>query len=109
MENADAAGEVGNMKCGDVMRFYIKVKDSVITDIKFQTYGCVAAIAASDMLCELAKGKTLDAALKITDQDIATALGKLPPIKFHCSVLGQQALKKAITNYTKKGDTHGNK
>jgi len=108
MEDADAVGEAGNMKCGDVMRFYLKVNENVITDIKFQTYGCVAAIAASDMLCELAKGKTLDEALAITDQDVADALGKLPPIKFHCSVLGKQALKAAIEDY-RKGDKDGDK
>lgn len=102
MEDADAVGEVGNIKCGDVMRLYIKVKNNVITDIKFQTYGCVAAIAASDMLCELAKGKTLSQALKITGKDITNKVGGLPAIKFHCSVLGEQALKKAIKNYKRK-------
>ena len=102
MKSADAVGEVGNIRCGDVMRFYIKVKDNVITDIKFQTYGCVAAIAASDMLCELAKGKTLDQALKITGKDITSGVGGLPDIKFHCSVLGEQTLKKAIENYRGK-------
>ena len=99
MKDADAVGEVGNMKCGDIMRIYIKVKDNIITDISFLTYGCVAAIAASDMMCELVKGKTLDEALKIKDKDISDNLKDVPAIKFHCSILGTQALKKAIENY----------
>ncbi len=102
MKNPDAIGQVGNMKCGDVMKIYLKVKDDVIKDIKFQTYGCVAAIAASDVLCEIAKGKTIDEALKITSKHISEHLGNLPPIKYHCSVLGSQALKKAVENYKKK-------
>ena len=101
LEDADAVGEVGNVKCGDIMKIYIKVKDNVITDIRFQTYGCVAAIAASDILCELAMGKTLDEALKITGKDIVDGVDDLPPVKFHCSVLGEKALKKAIENYQK--------
>ena len=102
MKNADAVGEVGNMKCGDVMRIYIKVKNNIITAISFQTYGCVAAIAASDSLCELAKGQTLAKAMEISSKDIAENLGELPPVKAHCSVLGSSALKKAIENYKKK-------
>ena len=97
--NADAVGEVGNMKCGDVMKIYLKVEKNKIKDIKFQTYGCMAAIASSDMLCELAKGKTLDEALNIKFSDITKGLGELPHIKIHCSVLGTHALKKAIENY----------
>ncbi len=99
MKNADGVGEVGNMKCGDILKVYIKVKDNIIKDIKFETFGCVAAIASSDALCDLAKGKTIEQALKITDKDIAGALGGLPVIKFHCSVLGSNALKKAIEDY----------
>ena len=102
MKNPDAVGEVGNVKCGDVMKMFLKVKGDVITDIKFQTYGCIAAIAASDMMCQLAKGKKLDDALKITYKDITKELGDLPLIKVHCSVLGTQALKKAIENYKNK-------
>ncbi len=102
MKNPDAVGEVGNVKCGDVMRIYLKIKDNVIVNIKFLTYGCAAAIAASDAMCKLAKGKTLDKALKITAKDIAKELGDLPPQKFHCSVLGTDALKKAIEDYRKK-------
>jgi len=100
--NADAIGEVGNMKCGDVMKIFLKIKDNQIKDIKFQTYGCIAAIASSDMMCELAKGKTLNQVLKIKHTDIVKGLEKVPPIKIHCSVLGTQALKKAIENYHEK-------
>ena len=103
IKNADGVGEVGNMKCGDVMRVYIKVEKNKIKDIKFKTFGCVAAIAASDAMCQLAKGKTLSDAMKITDKQIADSLGGLPCVKLHCSVLGSQALKKAIEDYKKKG------
>ena len=102
IKKADAIGEVGNVKCGDIMRVYLKIKNNKITDIKFKTYGCVAAIASSDALCELAKGKTIEHALKITDKQIAKHLGNLPPIKLHCSVLGMKALHKAIEDYKKK-------
>lgn len=102
MKDADAAGEEGNMKCGDVMKIYLKVKNGKIDDIKFQTYGCVAAIVASDMLCELAKGKTLEDAEKINAKDILTKTGEIPQIKHHCSVLGALALKNAIKNYKAK-------
>ena len=102
IKKADGIGEIGNVKCGDIMRVYIKVKDNKITDIKFKTYGCVAAIASSDVLCELAKGKTIEQASKITDKQIASHLGNLPPVKLHCSVLGMNALHKAIEDYKKK-------
>jgi len=103
IKNPDAVGELGNIKCGDIMKIYLKIdkKNKKIKDIKFQTFGCVAAIASSDVLCELAKGKTLDEAKKITNKDIVKALGDLPSIKLHCSVLGAGALKKAIENYEK--------
>jgi len=104
IENPDAVGEVGNIKCGDVMKMFLKVENNVIKDIKFQTYGCIAAIASSDVMCELALGKTLDEASKITFKDVIKELDDLPQIKFHCSVLGTAALKKAIENYT-----HGQK
>ena len=107
MKDADAVGEVGNIKCGDVMKMFIKVKDDVITDVKFQTYGCIAAIAASDVMCDLAIGKKLNDALKITYKDILKELGDLPLIKYHCSVLGTQSLKKAIENYRKKHNKNG--
>jgi len=101
IKDADGVGEVGNMKCGDVMRIYLKVKDGVIKDVKFKTFGCVAAIASSDVLCELAKGKTIEEAKKISNKDIIKKLKGLPNIKLHCSVLGSGALKKAIENFEK--------
>jgi len=101
LKKPDAVGEVGNLKCGDIMRIYLKIKNNKIKDIRFQTYGCVAAIAASDAMCQLAKGKTLSQALKISYKDILKELGNLPLIKYHCSILGTQALKKAIENYEK--------
>jgi nitrogen fixation protein NifU and related proteins len=102
IKNADAVGEVGNVKCGDIMRVYLKIKDEKIVDIKYKTYGCMAAIAASEAMSKLAKGKTIEEALRISSQDIVKELGDLPPIKIHCSVLGMDALKKAIANYEKK-------
>jgi len=95
-------GKVGNVQCGDIMEVYIKVKDDIIKDVKFKTYGCIAAIASSDALCEMIKGKTLDQALKLKEQDIVVHLGGLPPIKHHCSVLGVQALREAINDFKKK-------
>jgi len=102
IEDADGIGEVGNPVCGDMMTFYIKVKDDIIQDVKFQTFGCVAAIAVSDMVSDLAKGKTLAEAQKITRQAVAEALGGLPPQKMHCSNLGADALALAIRNYKEK-------
>lgn len=105
MKNPDAIGKVGNLKCGDVMEVFIKIeknKEEKIKDISFRTFGCVAAISSSDAMCELAKGKTIDEALKITREDIVKKLHGLPSIKFHCSVLGEEALHKAIENYKKK-------
>jgi len=102
MENADGVGEVGNPTCGDMMTFYIKVKDDVIEDVKFQTFGCVAAIAVSSMVSDMAKGKSLDEARKITKKAVAEALGGLPPNKMHCSNLGADALALAIQNYQEK-------
>ena len=99
MEDADAVGQVGNMKCGDIMKVYLKVEDNVIKDIKFQTFGCVAAIASSDALCDAAKGKTIEDAKNIDNKDIVKYLGDLPAIKLHCSVLGAGALKAAIADY----------
>ena len=99
MKDADAVGEVGNPICGDLMYIYIKVKDDVIKDISFQTFGCGAAIATSSMVTELAKGKTLSQALKITRKDVAGALDRLPPIKMHCSNLAADGLHEAIKNY----------
>ena len=104
MKDADATGTVGNPVCGDVMTIYIRVKDNKIDDIKFQTFGCAAAISTSSMITELAKGKTLDEAMKITRDDVANELDGLPPIKMHCSNLATDALHDAIKNYyAKKG------
>lgn len=102
IENPDGIGEVGNPVCGDLMTFYIKVKDGRIEDVKFKTFGCGAAIAVSSMVSEMAKGKTLDEAMKITPASVAEKLEGLPSVKMHCSNLGAQALHKAIENYREK-------
>ncbi|MFQ5996976.1 MAG: Fe-S cluster assembly scaffold protein NifU [Dehalococcoidales bacterium] len=102
IENPDGIGEVGNPVCGDMMTFYIKVKDNRVDDVKFKTFGCGAAIAVSSMVSEMAKGKTLEEAKKITPQIVADELEGLPKNKFHCSNLGAQALNKAIKNYLSK-------
>jgi len=102
IKNADGIGKVGNPTCGDVMAIYIKVKDNRISDIKFKTFGCTAAIATSSILTEMAKGKTLDEALKITRDDVANELGGLPAIKLHCSNLAADALREAIKDYRSK-------
>jgi nitrogen fixation NifU-like protein len=102
IKNADGIGEVGNPICGDMMSFYINVKDNKITDIKFKTFGCVAAIAVSSMVTEMAKGKTLEEAKKITKQSVAESLDGLPKEKMHCSNLGTDALAKAIKDYESK-------
>ncbi len=99
LEEHDAVGKVGNPVCGDVMHIYIKVKDNRIQDIGWETMGCAAAIATSSMITELAKGKTLEEAEKITKDDVADALEGLPPIKMHCSNLAADGLKNAINNY----------
>ena len=100
--DADGIGTVGNPVCGDMMTVHIKVKDNRIADIKFKTFGCGAAVATSSMVTELAKGKTLDEAMKITRADVAEHLGGLPPIKMHCSNLAADALHSAIDDYRKK-------
>lgn len=102
IKNADGIGEVGNPVCGDMMTFYIKVKDNKIDDVKFKTFGCGAAIAVSSMVSEMAKGETLDEALKISNKNVAKELGGLPKNKLHCSNLGADALHKAIENYKEK-------
>ena len=102
IEDADGVGEVGNPVCGDMMTFYIKVKDNVLEDVKFQTFGCVAAIAVSSIVSEMAKGKKLEDALQITRQKVAESLGGLPPNKLHCSNLGADALALAIKDYQNK-------
>ncbi|MHB8881785.1 MAG: Fe-S cluster assembly scaffold protein NifU [Thermodesulfovibrionales bacterium] len=99
MEDADGVGQEGNPTCGDAMKIFIKVKDGIITDAKFKTFGCGAAIAVSSMVTEMVKGKTLDEALAISKEAVANELGGLPPQKMHCSMLGSDALKKAIEDY----------
>jgi len=107
--DADGVGTVGNPVCGDVMAIYIKVKDNRIADIKFKTFGCGAAVATSSMVTELAKGKTLEQAMKITRADVADELGGLPPIKMHCSNLAADGLHAAIEDYYKKQKVKGMK
>ena len=102
IEDADGVGEVGNAKCGDIMRIYLKVKDNVIEDVKFKTFGCGAAIATSSMVTEMVIGKTLEDALEISNQAVAEALGGLPPAKMHCSNLAADALHEAIKDYMSK-------
>lgn len=102
IENADGYGKVGNPVCGDLMEMYIKVKDDVITDIKFRTFGCGSAIATSSMVTELAMGRTLDEAMKLTRKDVANELEGLPPQKMHCSNLAADALHEAIKDYRSK-------
>ena len=102
MEDADAVGKVGNPTCGDLIWIYIKVKDDIITDVMFKTFGCAAAIATSSMVTELTKGKTLKEAYQITRNDVADSLEGLPPIKMHCSNLAADGLHKAIEEYLQK-------
>jgi nitrogen fixation NifU-like protein len=102
IKDADGIGTVGNPSCGDIMKMYIKVKDNVIVDIKFQTFGCGAAIATSSITTEMVKGKTIEEAIKLTRNDVADALGGLPPIKMHCSNLATDALSAAIEDYRSK-------
>ena len=102
IENPDGYGKVGNPVCGDLMEIYIKIKDDIITDIKFKTFGCGSAIATSSMITELAKGKHIDEALKITRNDVANELDGLPPQKMHCSNLAADALRRAIKDYKNK-------
>jgi nitrogen fixation NifU-like protein len=104
IKDADGVGEVGNAKCGDIMRIYLQVENDIIKDVKFKTFGCGAAIATSSMVTEMVKGKTLDEALEISNQAVAEALGGLPPAKMHCSNLAADALHEAIKDYiAKKG------
>jgi len=108
IKDADGVGTVGNPVCGDMMTMYIKVKDGKIVDIKFKTYGCGAAIATSSMTTEMALGKTVDEAEKITRQDVADALDGLPPVKMHCSNLASDALREAIKDYKKQQEEKKN-
>ena len=107
MDAPDVVGETGSFKCGDTMTLYLKVDNGIIEDVTFQTYGCGAAIASSSMLTEMVKGKTLDEAMGITNQDVADQLGGLPPLKLHCSNLAADALHNAIENYRKQQGSAG--
>jgi nitrogen fixation NifU-like protein len=107
IEDADGVGEVGNPVCGDVMKLYLKIENGVIVDAKFKTFGCGAAIATSSITTELIKGKTIEEALKLTNEAVAEALGGLPPAKMHCSVLAEDALKAAIEDYKKRKEKKG--
>lgn len=102
IENADGIGEVGNAKCGDIMKIYLKIENDIIVDIKFETFGCGSAIASSSMATELIKGKPLSEALSLTNNAVVKALEGLPAHKIHCSVLAEEAIKKAILNYYEK-------
>jgi len=108
IENPDGVGHVGNPVCGDIMELYIKVNDNTITDAKFKTFGCGAAIATSSMVTEMVKGKSIDDALEISNRAVAEALDGLPPIKMHCSVLAEEALKSAIDDYLAKNKWRDN-
>ena len=102
IRGCDAIGSVGNMKCGDIMKFYLKLEKGKITDAKFKTFGCVAAIASCDVACDLIKGKTLDEALKVTNKDVLAVLGQVPAAKVHCSVMAQEAIEAAAKDYNKR-------
>ena len=104
IENADGVGEVGNAKCGDIMKIYLKIENDVVVDVKFKTFGCASAIASSSMATELIKGKPLSEVLSLTNKAVVEALDGLPPVKVHCSVLAEEAVKAALLNYfTKNG------
>ena len=102
IENADGVGQVGNPKCGDIMKMYLKIEDDIIVDAKFKTFGCCAAVATSSMSTELVIGKPISEALKLTNKAVAEALDGLPPVKMHCSNLAEEAIKAAIDDYYKK-------
>lgn len=102
IENADGVGQVGNPKCGDIMKIYLKINDETIEDVKFETFGCGSAIASSSMATELIKGKSINEAVEMTNKAVIEALGGLPTVKVHCSVLAEQAVKSALYDYSQK-------
>lgn len=103
IENADGVGQVGNPKCGDIMKIYLKInEDDIVEDVKFETFGCGSAIASSSMATELIKGKSIDDAVELSNKAVIEALGGLPPVKVHCSVLAEQAVKSALYDYSQK-------
>ena len=104
IENADGVGEVGNAKCGDIMKMYLKIDDDIITDVKFETFGCASAIASSSMATELIKGQRVEDAMQLTNKAVAEALDGLPAYKMHCSVLAEEAIQAALDDYQQKKD-----
>ena len=102
LDPADGVGEVGNPRCGDVMKIYIQVRDNRIDDIRFETFGCAAATATSSMITEMVKGKTLEEALEVSNEDVLDALGGLPPEKIHCSLLAEEGIRAAVEDYRKR-------
>ena len=102
IENADGIGEVGNPKCGDIMKMYLKIEDGIITDVKFKTFGCGAAVATSSMATEMVKGKTVQEAMEVTNKAVMEALDGLPPVKVHCSLLAEEAIHAALWDYAQK-------
>lgn len=105
IDNASGIGEVGNPVCGDIMKMYLEIENNIIKDVKFKTFGCGAAIATSSVSTEMIKGKTIEEALKLTNKEVVNALDGLPPVKLHCSVLAEEAIREAIADYYRK---HGN-
>ena len=99
IENADGLGEVGNAKCGDIMKIYLKIENDIVTDVKFETFGCGSAIASSSMATEMIRGRSIEEALELTNQAVTEALGGLPPHKVHCSVLAEEAVRAAVKDY----------
>ena len=106
IEDASGVGEVGNAKCGDIMKIFLDIEDEIIKDVKFQTFGCGSAIASSSMATEMVKGKSIHEALEVTNKAVAEALDGLPPVKMHCSVLAEQAIKAALIDYAEKNNIH---
>ena len=106
IEDASGVGEVGNAKCGDIMKIFLDIEDGIIKDVKFQTFGCGSAIASSSMATEMVKGKSIHEALALTNKAVAEALDGLPPVKMHCSVLSEQAIKAALIDYAEKNNIH---
>ena len=104
LEDADGVGEVGNAKCGDIMKMYLKIENDIITDVKFNTYGCASAIATSSIATDMIKGQPLSEALKLTNKAVVEALDGLPAVKIHCSVLAEQAIKAAVKDYYDKNN-----
>ena len=104
IENADGVGEVGNPKCGDIMKMFLKIDNNVITDVKFKTFGCGAAVATSSMATELVKGKSIQEAMEVTNKAVMEALDGLPPVKVHCSLLAEEAIHAALWDYAERHD-----